>query len=132
MLKTLEQKAKSAEAKWLVAALKRSVAIGADQKDLQKLVQVKKDVFTLDSAEAIQLKWNENQQICRIMLTDDLATLVMINGKGSCFPLTSLFDRHARKELLSSYGIYWQIEYRFHHHNKHRTASGQNPLGSTP
>ena len=34
-------------------------------------VDVKKDVFTLDSAEAVQLKWNENQQICRIMLTDD-------------------------------------------------------------
>ncbi|MBE6375932.1 MAG: LamG domain-containing protein [Lentisphaerae bacterium] len=112
MLKTLDKKARSAEAKWLVAALKRSVEIGADQKDLQKLVQEKKDVFTLNSAEAIRLKWNENQQICRIMLTGDLAALVMINGKGSCFPLTSLFDRHARKELLSSYGIYWQIEYR--------------------
>lgn len=100
------------EGKWLLSAVRRAARNGADQQSLLSLLRQKKAAFALHDPIALQKTWNENQRICRMMLSDEMAALIMIDGKGTLFPLTGLYDRPAGKEMLSSYGLYWTVDYR--------------------
>lgn len=111
-LSALEKNAVSPEGKWLLSAMRRAARNGADQQSLQSLLRQKKAVFQFRDSNELQNVWNKDQQVCRMMLTDEMAALVMIDGKGTLFPLAGLYDRRAGKEMLSSYGLYWAVDYR--------------------
>ena len=77
-------------------ALKRAARAGADQKLL--------------GAAAQQLASGRAQDVIRVFATDRVEAMIIVKGSNTAFPLISLYDKKAQREVFGRRTLGWEIK----------------------
>ncbi len=108
---------------WLIAALTRAAAAGANQ---QKLVAAlaKLDKAELSSLEKFAEYWNKNQDAVKVIAGKRMAVMYVADS-GNAFPLCGMLDRKSNREIFGRETMMFRLKTQ--HGKKNMDISSTDP-----
>ncbi len=95
---------------WFSGTLRRAAASGYDQQRLLQLALLATKFKDCD-LETLAKKINSSQKLCNILLTQELAAMVLVGEGSGSHPVTGLLARRTGREVFGEKSIAWKMQW---------------------